>query len=63
MKRKQLVRQIAAEGCYLKRRGGRHDIYANPDNGRIAPVPRHSEIRESLCRLIKQQLGIQKSSD
>ncbi|MDE2799017.1 MAG: type II toxin-antitoxin system HicA family toxin [Gemmatimonadota bacterium] len=46
------------EGCYLKRYGGKHDIYANPQNNMQAPIPRHREIRESLCKLIKKQLGI-----
>ncbi len=58
MKRRDLIRELVAEGCYLKRHGKRHDIYINSGNGRRAPVPRHSEIRESLCELIKRQLGI-----
>jgi mRNA interferase HicA len=58
MKRNQLVRELVAAGCYMKRHGSRHDIYANPQNGRQAPVPRHPEIKESLCRLIRQQLGV-----
>ncbi|MBK1633926.1 addiction module toxin, HicA family [Thiohalocapsa halophila] len=45
-------------GCYLKRHGSRHDIYANPATGKQAPVPRHPEIRESLCRLIRRQLEV-----
>jgi len=45
-------------GCYLKRHGGRHDIYANPKNGKSAPVPRHTEIKSSLCDVIRKQLGI-----
>jgi predicted RNase H-like HicB family nuclease len=27
-------------------------------NGRKAPVPRHAEIKDSLCRLIRLQLGL-----
>jgi len=42
----------------LKRHGGKHDIYANPINGKITPIPRHNEIKESLVLLIKKQLGI-----
>ncbi|MCD6207580.1 MAG: type II toxin-antitoxin system HicA family toxin [Methanosarcinales archaeon] len=45
-------------GCYLKRHGGRHDIYMNPMNGKKSPVPRHSKIKDSLCDLIRKQLGI-----
>jgi len=58
LKRKQFIKEIISKGCYLKRHGSRHDIYANPMTGRQAPVPRHPEVKESLCKLIKQQLGI-----
>jgi len=58
MKRHGLIRQLVAAGCYLKRHGGRDDIYANLHNGKSAPVPRHSEIPETLCELIRRQLGI-----
>ncbi len=55
MKRRDLIRGLVAEGCYLRRHGKRHDIYINPKNGKKAPVPRHSEIKESLCELIRRQ--------
>ncbi len=58
MKRGQFVRELVTAGCYLKRHRSKHDIYANPRTGRQAPVPRHPEIKESLCKLIRQQLGI-----
>lgn len=57
MKRRQLIRELEQAGCRLHRHGARHDIYANPANHQKAPVPRHQEIKESLCRLIKRQLG------
>jgi len=52
------MRELVQEGCQLKRRGRRHDIYLNPRNGRQAPVPRHVEIKDSLCQLIRRQLGL-----
>ena len=56
---RQTLRFVAqGRGYFLKRHGGRHDIYANPANGKQAPVPRHPEIKESLCKLIRQQLEI-----
>ena len=58
MKRRDFVRELVEEGCYLKRHGRRHDIYINPKNGKKAPIPRHSEIKESLCELIEKQLGL-----
>ena len=60
MKRADFIRRLEEKGCYLKRHGGRHDVYANPRNRRQAPVPRHKEIRNSLCRLIERQLGIER---
>jgi len=58
VKQRELVRELVEEGCYLRRHGKRHDIYMNPKNGRKAPVPRHPEIKESLCELIRRQLGL-----
>jgi mRNA interferase HicA len=58
MKRQQLIRELEAAGCVLHRHGAKHDLYRNPTNGQKAPVPRHREIKESLCRAIKKQLGL-----
>ncbi|MCX6349019.1 MAG: type II toxin-antitoxin system HicA family toxin [Candidatus Aureabacteria bacterium] len=58
MKRNEFVRSLTHRGCCLHRHGSRHDIYANPHKGRKAPIPRHPEIKDSLARLIKRQLGI-----
>jgi len=52
VKRRNFIRELVNSGCYLKRHGKKHDIYSNPMNGKNAPVPRHSEIKESLCDLI-----------
>jgi len=58
MKREQFIKELTRLGCVLKRHGGRHDIYLNTRNGRLAPVPRHSEIKETLCKTIRKQLGL-----
>ena len=58
MKRKEFIKELVEAGCYLKRRGSKHDIYVNPKNGRKAPVPRHTEIKKTLCELIRKQLGL-----
>jgi predicted RNA binding protein YcfA (HicA-like mRNA interferase family) len=63
LKRVDLVRLLAANGCLLQRHGGRHDIYCNPLNGCKQPVPRHSEIAESLARHIIRHLGVEEKSD
>ena len=59
MKRTQFIRELVDAGCELKRHGKKHDIYINPHNGKKAPVPRHSELKESLCVLIRKQLRIE----
>jgi predicted RNA binding protein YcfA (HicA-like mRNA interferase family) len=58
MKRRDFIRELVDAGCYLKRHGKRHDIFVNPRNGRKAPVPRHSELKNSLCELVRKQLGL-----
>jgi len=35
-------------------------MYFNPATNRSAPVPRHVEVPDSLCSLIRKQLGIEK---
>lgn len=58
MRRDDSIRELVGAGCYLKRHGKKHDIYANPKNGKQSPVLRHAEIKESLCYLIRKQLEI-----
>lgn len=58
MKRTAFVKELTTAGCLLHRHGGRHDLFVNPATGRKAPVPRHKEIKDSLCALIRRQLGI-----
>jgi mRNA interferase HicA len=58
VKRGEFVRSLVRRGCYLLRHGSRHDIYANSRTGRKAPVPRHSEIKDSLAKMIELQLGL-----
>ena len=62
MNRQNVIRILIDQGCYLYRHGSRHDIYANPRNGRKAPVPRHNEIKNSLVQLIQKQLGLEEGS-
>jgi mRNA interferase HicA len=58
MNRRALIRELAAHGCVLLRHGSKHDVYLNPANGRQAPIPRHNEVKDSLCRMIRKQLGL-----
>jgi mRNA interferase HicA len=58
MKRRAFIRELEAAGCEFVRHGRRHDLYRNPATGRQAPVPRHREIADSLCEVIRKQLGL-----
>ncbi|MBM3285519.1 MAG: addiction module toxin, HicA family [Candidatus Aminicenantes bacterium] len=58
MKREAFLRERDKSGCVLKRSGRRHDLYLNPRTGKVTPVPRHQEIKNTLCFLIKKQLGL-----
>jgi len=48
LKREAFLKELDNSGCLLKRHGKRHDLYINPQTGKIAPVPRHQEIRDTL---------------
>lgn len=58
MKRAALLRFLRQHGCHLKREGGAHSLWANPQTGVVEAVPRHSEIPDVLARKICRQLGV-----
>ncbi len=58
MKRRDLLRYLAQNGCHLLREGGKHSVYYNPANNRTSTVPRHREIQEFLARKICGDLGL-----
>jgi len=58
LKREAFIKELKDAGIKLKRHGKRHDIYFNPKTDKKAPIPRHKEIRDTLCILIRKQLGI-----
>jgi hypothetical protein len=58
VRRGDLIGELVDSGCYLRRHGYKHDINMNPKNGKRAPVPRHLEIKDSLCELIRRKLGL-----
>ncbi len=62
MKRSALIRELTEAGCYLERHGKKHDLFINPQNGRKAPIPRHAEIKDTLCELIRRQLGLEEGT-
>jgi mRNA interferase HicA len=57
VKRQALLKHLRNHGCRLKREGGRHSVWWNPETGDRAPVPRHNEIKDTTVRAICDQLG------
>lgn len=58
MKRGHLLRHLRHRGCYLKREGAAHSLWANPQTGHVEAVPRHMEIPDLLARKICRALGV-----
>jgi len=58
MKRRGLLRHLAAHGCVLVREGSRHTVFYNPKEDTTSTVPRHGEINDYLARKICRDLRI-----
>ena len=57
MKRNTLLRHLRKHGCFLKREGRSHSLWANPKTGHIEAVPRHAEIPDKLAQKICRGLS------
>ena len=57
MKKRELEKLLRRAGCYLKREGGSHSLWINPQTGVVEAVPRHAEIKEPLAKKILKNLG------
>ncbi|HDH04072.1 MAG TPA: type II toxin-antitoxin system HicA family toxin [Candidatus Campbellbacteria bacterium] len=58
MKRVDLIRHLAKEGCIFVREGANHSVFFNPIMRRSSTIPRHNEIDKFLARKICRDLGI-----
>jgi hypothetical protein len=58
MNRGALLRHLRRHGCYLKREGRSHSLWANPATGHVEAVPRHAEIANRLARKICRALSV-----
>ncbi|MCX6155681.1 MAG: type II toxin-antitoxin system HicA family toxin [Candidatus Kapabacteria bacterium] len=58
MKRKDFIKFLGDNNCYLHREGAAHSIYKNFENGFKTAVPRHNELKNSTCKEICKQLEI-----
>lgn len=57
MKRRDLLRRLADEGCVFVRHGAGHDLYRNVITGKMEAVPRHAELKEMTARSILRRLA------
>jgi mRNA interferase HicA len=58
VKRESLLRYLRLHGYYLKREGGSHSLWCNPNTGQTEAIPRHTEIADLLARKICKGLSI-----
>jgi len=59
VKRRELIRHLAVQGCRLVREGANHSWWENPVLNRRSAVPRHTEVNRFLARKICRDLGIE----
>ena len=53
-----LLRHRRRCGCYLKREGSSHSLWANPLTGEVEAVSRHTEIPDRLAGKICRGLSV-----
>jgi mRNA interferase HicA len=58
MKRNAFIKYLVQNGCKLVREGSKHTLYKNIKTGEYSTIPRHLDIKESLCKKICKDLGI-----
>ena len=58
MKRGDLLRHLRRHGCFLKREGAAHSLWASPTNGKGEAIPRHTEVPNNLAQKICRSLGV-----
>lgn len=58
MKREGLLRHLRKHGCYLKREGGSHSLWCNPNTGQVEAVPCHTETPNKLAKKIIRGLSV-----
>jgi mRNA interferase HicA len=58
MKRTKILKHLRRHGCTLKREGGAHSLWTNPNTGQVETVPRHTDIPDRLARKICRGLSV-----
>ena len=63
MKTKDLIELLERNGWKFKRHGANHDIYRNPETGRMIPLKRHDFDENDLRYIRKEIKQYQKDRD
>ncbi len=58
MKRREFERHLRENRCVFAKEGARHTIFVNSKNGKVAAVPRHTELKKELVRRVCRDLEI-----
>lgn len=58
MKRTEFIKHLRKNNCELLREGGSHSVFKNLISGKSSTVPRHSELKDVLCKKICKDLEI-----
>jgi len=56
----ELKKELKKAGCYLHHQGSRHEMWRNPNTGKLFPVGRYDtqEVREGTLESIKKDAGL-----
>ena len=57
MKRRDVVKALRGNGCYIEREGGEHTIWRCPCGQHQTAVPRHTEITAGVVEKIEKQIA------
>lgn len=58
MKRKDFIRHLSKNGCYLEREAIKYSIFKNPANNVEVSVTRHRELADFSAKKICKELQI-----
>ena len=58
MKRKDFIKYLNDNNCFLYREGSKHTIFKNQGNDFKSSIPRHNELKNNTCKEICKQLEI-----
>ncbi|MDR1973452.1 MAG: type II toxin-antitoxin system HicA family toxin [Bacteroidales bacterium] len=58
MKTEELKRKLRRGGCYFVRQGSNHEVWFSPITNAIFTVPRHTDTKPNLVKVISKQSGV-----